>query len=302
MISNKKCTTEEFIIKSKSIFGDLYDYSKVDYNGNKVKVELICKEHGSFLVRPDSHLSKRYGCNKCSIKNRVNASRNKNWLNDCIKVHGDRYDYSNVEYINNKKKVEIICKEHGSFFMKLNSHISQRQNCPRCYRVLNTEDFIKKSKKVHNELYDYSKSVYVDAREKVIVTCKLHSDFLISPYCHLQGQGCSRCRISKGELKISKILEDMCINYETQYMFSDCININRLPFDFYLPDKNICIEYDGEQHFRPVDWFGGMVAFNKLKKRDSIKNNYCLKNNIKLIRISFDEYDLIYDIINSNIL
>ena len=144
-----------FIEKSRNIHGDLFEYHKVEYKNNKTKVELICKEHGSFFVRPDCHLSKRYGCPDCGIRRRVENLKNKNWLNDCRKVHGDRYDYSNVIYVNSKTKVEIICKDHGSFFMKLNAHITQKQNCPKCYRVFNTEDFINKANKVHNGLYDY---------------------------------------------------------------------------------------------------------------------------------------------------
>ena len=299
MITNKKCTTEEFIIKSKNIFGDLYDYSKIEYVSNKIKVELICSKHGSFFVRPDSHLSKKYGCSKCGIKKRVDASKNKDWLSDCIKVHGYKYDYSRVEYINSKTKVEIICKEHGSFLMKLNSHISQKQNCPRCYRVFNTSDFIKNSKKIHNGLYDYSKSKYVDAREKVIVTCKIHKDFLISPYCHLQGQGCSKCRLSKGEIKIMTYLDKMNIEYISEFRINDCKDKITLPFDFYLPKYNICIEFDGEQHYRPIEYFGGQKSFENQKRRDCIKDMYCLDKQIVLIRISYLDYNNIEDILES---
>jgi hypothetical protein len=116
MIKNKKYTTEEFITKSKNIFGDLYDYNKVEYINNKIKVELICKEHGSFFIRPDSHLTKKYGCKKCSnLKNGL-LCRNKNWLSDFISIHGDLYDYSKVRYISNKEKVEIICKKTWIIF------------------------------------------------------------------------------------------------------------------------------------------------------------------------------------------
>jgi hypothetical protein len=293
--------TSNFIEKSKNIHGDLFDYKNVEYINNKTNVELICKEHGSFFIRPDSHLSKKYGCPDCGIRRRVENSKNKNWLQDCMEVHGDRYDYSNVSYVNNKEKVEIICKEHGTFLMKMNAHLGQKQNCPKCYRVFNTEDFISKSNKVHNCLYDYSKSVYIDAREKVVVICKEHQEFDISPYCHLQGQGCNKCRLSKGENRIYNLLKEKGINYKVQYMFNDCVNIKKLPFDFYLPEQNICIEYDGLQHFKPIDYFGGVKSFNELKQRDSIKDKYCLENNIKLIRIPFDKYDFIDDILISEI-
>lgn len=372
MISNKKCSTEDFVIKSKNIFGDLYDYSKVDYVNNKIKVEIICKEHGSFLTRPDSHLTKKYGCKKCSSLKNGLLCRNKNWLSDFISIHGDLYDYSKVEYINNKKKVEIICKEHGSFFMKPNAHISEKQNCPRCYRVSNTDDFIKKSKKIHNGLYDYSEVKYIDCRTKVELICKEHSSFFMcpkehinlkqgcpkcgkismsdkhrkeidllisqfielnsylydyskveyknnntkidiickkhgsflqTPKSHLRGDGCPKCISSKGERKISSLLNNNNINYIIQKKYNDCLSNegNKLRFDFYLPEKNICIEYDGEQHFRPIEYFGGMDRFNKQKLNDNIKDNYCLDNNIKLIRIPFNKYNDIEYILLSEI-
>ena len=293
--------TDNFIEKSKNIHGNLFDYKNVEYINNKTNVELICKEHGTFFTRPDSHLSKKYGCPDCGVKRRIENSKNKNWLQDCIVVHGDRYDYSNVFYINSKTKVEIICKEHGSFLMTPNAHIIQKQNCPKCYRVFNTDDFINKSTNVHNGLYDYSKSIYVDAREKVDVICKVHKEFKISPYCHLQGQGCNKCKLSKGENRIYNLLKGKGINYEVQYTFTDCMNIKKLPFDFYLPELNICIEYDGEQHFKPIDFFGGVETFEKLKINDNIKNTYCISNNIKLIRIPFYKYELIDYIIMKEI-
>lgn len=372
MISNKKCTTEEFIEKSKNIFGDLYDYSKVDYVGNKIKVELICKEHGSFLIRPNDHLTRKTGCQKCNRIKTGLSNRNTNWLSNFISIHGDLYDYSKVDYVGNKKKVEIICKEHGSFFMKPNAHTTQKQGCYRCSRKYNDkETFIESSVVIFGETYDYSKVEYIDSHTKVELICKEHNSFFMCPkehinqkqgcpkcgkvsmsnkhrkdidllisqfkelngdlydyskveyknnntkveiICkehgsflqssksHINGNGCPKCSLSKGERKIMLYLDKMNIEYISEFRINDCVNINKLPFDFYLPEKNICIEYDGEQHFRPVDYFGGLEAFDKLKKRDVIKDNYCLKNNIKLIRIPFDKYDLIDDILKSEIL
>ncbi len=368
MISNKKCSTEDFVIKSKNIFGDLYDYSKVDYVNNKIKVEIICKEHGSFLTRPDSHLTKKYGCKKCSSLKNGLLCRNKNWLSDFISIHGDLYDYSKVEYINNKKKVEIICKEHGSFFMKPNAHISEKQNCPRCYRVSNTDDFIEKSKKIHNGLYDYSKVEYIDCRTKVEIVCKEHSSFFMEPkehinqkqgcpkcgkismaaknrkdidllisqfeelngdlydyskveyknnntkveiVCkehgsfwqtsksHIDGNGCPKCSLSKGERKIMTYLDNLDIEYIYEFRINDCKDKIALPFDFYIPKYNLCIEFDGEQHFRPIEYFGGQKSFENQKRRDYIKDMYCLDNKITLLRISYLEYDLIDGILDS---
>lgn len=97
------------------------------------------------------------------------------------------------------------------------------------------------------------------------------------------------CLNSKGEAIIKTILNERNINYIPQKTFNDCRDINPLPFDFYLPDYNACIEYDGIQHYEPVDLFGGIEAFGKTKIHDNIKNLYCQQNGILLLRIKYDQ-------------
>lgn len=94
---------------------------------------------------------------------------------------------------------------------------------------------------------------------------------------------------SKGEKQISEILEKLNIKFKREYKFDNCKNINVLSFDFYLPDYNFCIEYDGKQHYEPNDFFGGINSFEKIKHNDKIKNEYCKNNNIHLIRIRYDD-------------
>jgi very-short-patch-repair endonuclease len=84
--------------------------------------------------------------------------------------------------------------------------------------------------------------------------------------------------------------------------FNECRNVRELPFDFYLPKLNICIEYDGLQHFSPIDKWGGDDRFSNIKTSDNIKNNFCIQNNIKIIRIPYTEYDNIDNILKDEIL
>jgi len=109
-------------------------------------------------------------------------------------------------------------------------------------------------------------------------------------------------KIPYGEKKIIKVLENENIDYIHQYKFEDCININKLIFDFYLPKLNTCIEFDGKQHFEPIDFFGGQESFDKLKVRDKIKNDYCFNKNIKMIRISYEDINIVEKIIKENVL
>lgn len=120
--------------------------------------------------------------------------------------------------------------------------------------------------------------------------------------------GCPKCddKSSKGEKRISLYLQNKNIEFESQKRFSDCRYKRTLPFDFYIPSQNIVIEYDGEQHFRPVNLGGisdesAMKAFRLTQKRDAIKNQYCQTNDIQLIRIPYTQFDSIETILNQQL-
>ena len=134
----KKCggkirrTSEEIVASFKTIHGDLYDYSKVEYKDIKIPVEIICKKHGSFLQRPDVHLS-GCGCKKCFIES--NSDNDTSFIQKAQKIYGNKYDYSRVKYIDTYTPVEIICKKHGSFMQRPNNHLNGN-GCPYCKESL----------------------------------------------------------------------------------------------------------------------------------------------------------------------
>ena len=293
----KKLTTDSFIEKAIKIHGNKYDYSKVEYIKSKLKIIIICEEHGEFEQTPSHHLLGK-SCKFCSGW----KSNSQIFIQKSIILHNDKYDYSKVEYINSETKVKIICKEHGVFKQEPNSHL-KGYGCAKCiYNKSNTTDFIEKSIKIHNDKYDYSKVEYVNALTKVKIICKTHGIFVQIPNSHLNGSGCSKCGNSKGENEIMNILIDKCVIFESQKTFEYCKNKHKLPFDFYLPEYNICIEFDGKQHFEPINFFGGKDAFNKTKINDNIKNKYCSDNNIKLIRIPYYNYENIEQLLNDELL
>ena len=189
--------TTEFINKAKEIHGDKYDYSKVEYVKAMKKVIITCKEHGDFEQTPNGHLSKGSGCRKCSTE--INSDKlrktTEQFIEESIQIHGDKYDYSKVEYKYAREKVIIICKEHGEFLQTPNSHLSKESGCIKCagsYKS-NTEEFVKKSKEIHCDNYDYSKVKYIKANEKIIIICKKHGKFEQRPNNHLNGLGCYKC-------------------------------------------------------------------------------------------------------------
>lgn len=201
-------------------------------------------------------------------------------------IHGDKYDYSLVDYIGSKLKVKIICSKHGEFSQKPNHHLGN-VGCPKCggTNKLNTSEIINQFKKVHEDKYDYSLVNYKNDSCKVDIICYKHGKFSQSPTHHKQGKGCPICKESKGEAMVSKILNKNKIKYVREKRFKNCKNILTLPFDFYLPENNVCVEFHGKQHFKMECHFGRENGFEQTKKRDKIKEDFCNNNKISLIII-----------------
>lgn len=198
----KTKTTEEFISAARKVHGDQYDYSRVNYIDAHSKVYIICPKHGEFWQTPNNHLNGA-GCNKCGIEHRTNARRSSQeaFINAARLVHGNKYDYSHVEYISAHQKVCIICPEHGPFWQKPNSHLNG-SGCAECGKQQSglakkktSALFIEQAKKIHGDKYDYSKVVYKVSHEKVCIICPKHGDFWQTPSDHLRGSGCPACGI-----------------------------------------------------------------------------------------------------------
>ena len=149
--------------------------------------------------------------------------------------------------------------------------------------------FIGDANLIHNNTYDYSLVEYINSKTKIKIICPKHGIFEQTPNSHLSNQGCPTCNESRGEKKIRTFLNENKINFHQEKMFDDCKNIKCLRFDFYLPNKNILIEFDGIQHFKPKKHFGDEIGFKTIKFNDEIKNDYAKNKNIKLIRINYWE-------------
>lgn len=164
--------TRDFIEKAVKVHGDEYDYSKVNYVNAKTKIVIICREHGEFLQTPAGHLSGR-GCPICRYIKSSSASRKtkEQFIKDAKNVHGDKYDYSKVDYKNNRTEVCIVCPTHGEFWQRPDKHILRGQGCPHCSGNAKRDigSFIEDAKKVHGDKYDYSKSIYNGIHEKLCI-------------------------------------------------------------------------------------------------------------------------------------
>ena len=194
-------------------------------------------------------------------------------------VHGDKYDYSKSIYIGANKGMIFICKKHGEYTQKPNLHL-RGHGCTDCSNIINNKkktsnvnNFILKSKNIHNNKYSYEKSKYLNRRSLITITCPIHGEFEQIARYHLDGNGCSSCKESRGEKKINNYLNKYNIHFEREKRFDNCRNILPLPFDFYLDDKKLLIEYDGEQHFKSVDGWGGEENLKKIKQNDQISTS-----------------------------
>ncbi len=200
----RRKTTEQFIAAATSIHGDRYDYSLVAYEGSAAKVSIICTEHGPFEQTPSEHLVGS-GCAKCGIRSRADARHKttEQFITTANAVHGERYDYSLVEYLSAQERVSIICPDHGPFVQTPNGHLAGK-GCYECGRVANgdakrstTEQFIAKARMVHGDRYDYSLVEYVTGWQKVKIACPDHGVFLQIPADHTgQRSGCPDCAIT----------------------------------------------------------------------------------------------------------
>lgn len=282
----KQLTQDEVIRKFIQKHGNKYDYSKVIYLGTHIKVCIICPIHGEFWQTPANHLS---GQNCVECRNKKNSLLNLFTLEQFIEkaraVHGDKYDYSLSIYSGKRNLIKIICPEHGEFLQLAGNHLKGR-GCPTCHfdnKKLTKEQFINRANKIHNNFYDYSLVVYKGCFDKIIIICPIHGQFEQVANYHLCGNGCKKCKSSNGEKIIAKILEKNNINYKREYKLP---NYN-FKYDFYLPDYNLFIEFHGEQHYRPIDHFGGIESFKELQFRDNFKKSLAREYKIPLIEFNY---------------
>ena len=283
--------TEDFIERANKEHDNKYDYGKIEYKNARRNIVIICPIHGEFEQTPCSHL-RGGGCPKCAGNYNYTTEE---WIEKANRIQGNKYDYSKVEYIDSKNKVCIICQIHGEFWQTPVDHLSG-YGCRKCAiqkqiekQSSTKEEFIEKAKQVHGDRYEYSKVEYVNNRKKICVTCKKHGEFWQTPGSHLGGVGCPICSESKLEKETAKLLIQYGVKYEREKKFTWLKHKNQLFLDFYLPEYNIVIECQGEQHFKLSGYFGGIEKLAYTKKLDKLKKQLCEENNLPLHYINYND-------------
>lgn len=292
---SKKLTLNDFIQRAKKIHEDKYGYDQVEYKGTKQKVKIYCNECKEYFWQTPDHHLKGSGCPIC-----INGPKDLfHFIKKAKKIHGDKYDYQNTIYKNSYIKIKIFCKKCKHFFeQRPNGHLNGK-GCPYCAKnqKLTKEEFIIRATAVHGNKYDYSQVEYLGMEKPVKIKCKICEKIINQlPSNHLKGKGCPCCNKSKGENKIKEYLIEHNITFEFQKRFSDCRDKQPLPFDFYLPKYNLCIEYQGKQHYEPSFYIKrlhsiqkGTTLFEHQKKHDQIKKDYCKQNKINFLEIKYTE-------------
>lgn len=308
--------TEQFVKLAKGVHGDKYIYDKVVYISSRNKVVITCPIHGDFKQEPTMHLQGE-GCKQCGIEKRAETRTRttEQFIKEAQTIHEGKYTYEHTVYSTSSEPIIITCPTHGDFSQIATEHL-QGHGCPKCKgeacSIRQTKDgdlFIQQAKQVHGDYYGYDKVVYTNSKEKVIVTCPIHGDFLTEPNGHLSGVGCPQCQQSHGEERVSLFLKRNNILFEPQhkvYYIDKEGKKRHYKIDFFIPSKeekeqSVAIEYNGPQHYQPIKLFGGITKLKQQQQRDEWIRNYCHNERIKLIEISYLDYENIENILSDSL-
>lgn len=271
-----RITTEIFIDRARKIHGDFFDYSEVNYKNAYSSITVICPVHGPFQQRAGAHL-RGQGCFKCAVD--AKSLTTEKFIKKAREVHGNKYDYSKVNYKNNHAKVPIICPVHGPFQQYPINHL-RGHGCKSCVGLerLTTKEFINRAQKVHGHKFDYSKTIYINAETNVIIICPVHGKFAQMAYNHLTGRGCLKCALhekkSKGEKELCDFIKSI---YPGEILENTRKFIGRKELDIYLPELKLALEYNGEYWHK--------IHEEKEPGYHKNKQKACKENGIKLIEV-----------------
>lgn len=276
-----------------------------EYQSMRTKIDCKCNQCGFEWSAIANNLKRGSRCPKCAKKK---LFKKRTFTQEQFKERAAQ-NYPEIEiqgeYFNQDSFVDCVCKKcKKSFQVWANSILSGKikQICPYCRTDarktrLTNEEFVERVKEIHPDIQILGN--FTTTREKIKLKCnkcgyiwECRANLLLFNHC-----GCPQCKESKGEKRISNWLNKHKFVFLRQYKFNECKDKRPLPFDFFLPELNVCIEYDGQQHYTPFSYFNGDEKLKYTQYHDSIKNLFCENNNIKLIRISYLEYNKIEDIL-----
>ncbi|GMM54199.1 hypothetical protein DAKH74_008150 [Maudiozyma humilis] len=283
-ITRSLYTNESFIAKIMDIFGEDYKYDQVEYTSSHGNVKMTCKVHGSF-TQAARHLLNKKGCSKCASFQR--------WSSKGTDKFGGKYKYNILSFKTTNHDTIIKCEDHGFFTQNASEHTRAKMKtpCPVCNansRLTTVEQFIRKARLRHGDTYGYDAVVLGPDNIRSLVrifcrNCNLHFEQVANN--HLAGNGCPVCCESFGERAVRVVLDSTEEEYVAQKRFDGLEDRGALRIDFFLPRLNLAIEFDGEQHFHPVERFGGESRFRAQQRKDGLKTDFCRSKRINFLRL-----------------
>lgn len=290
-------TKEDFLREVDDLVGDDYKFID-DYINNTTKIKVlhtVCNH--TYEVTPRDFLSGRR-CPNCKNKriSKSNTLSHHEFMQNLSKVLESDYEVLS-EYKNAKTKIKIRHTSCGLIYDVLPHKILNGGRCPTCSFINMGRNrskphhvFVKDVYKVSGGEYEVLGEYYNNSTKILMRHNSCNTEFLITPDSFLRGSGCAKCKESTGEQQVRRILDKHNIRHLSQYKFDDCKYKEMLSFDFAVMDDSgaIClIEYQGIQHYFPVEFFGGQSAFVEQKVKDDIKRNYTKRKNIPLVEIPY---------------
>lgn len=277
----KECATdglvkshEKFLADARIVHGDRYDYSRFEYVTARTPGTIICPVHGSFEKTPTDHTSRsrKAGCPRCSReKASIHLSRmraamppptawytTEQYIARAKALHGDRYDYSQTEYVRSYLPVTIICPAHGSFEQVASNHVTTGNGCPRCGWVrigeknrakphplrTTVDQFVGSARDRHGDRFDYSLVVYDGTHVPVTIICPDHGLFSVDPYHHLTAVwgGCKSCFIEGKRLSADTFFQRARDQFGARFDYSQSVYLElRSPIGIICRDHGIFV-------------------------------------------------------------
>jgi hypothetical protein len=289
-------TTEQFIKEAKKIHNDKFDYIYVKYENKRTNIVIKCNTCGIiFEQNPQNHLNK-CGCPNCTG---VLKKTTEQFIKEAILVHGDDYDYTDVEYTARDDYVKIKCNDCNYTFIQMAYHHLYGNGCPKCAGNITktTEQFIKEAKLIHGDDYDYTYVNYINKKTEVLIKCnECNHTFLQMPRVHKSGSGCPHCLYKTEKLCIN-IIEEIS---GLQFFKTRLKILQYLELDGFNEEYKIALEYNGEQHYiyNPHFHRNDIEDLYKQQHRDALKKELCEQNSIYLIVVPYFEPNIKEYIIN----
>lgn len=287
----KRKTQKEFELEMYNLVGNEYTFLG-EYKNSNTPVEVRHNKCGETYKISPSNFKRGKGCKKCNyhLIYSHKVKDNSVFIKEVYDKVGDSYVFLQ-DYINTNTPIKVKHKSCGNVYNVAPRDFLKGSRCAKCFyesTKMSQKEWNNTVNKLVNGEYifleDYKgNGVNISVKHK---TCG--NIYKVKPNNFITGHRCPKCNTSIGENLVSKYLDNNKINYNVQHTFKDLKGKKGyLKYDFYLPEYGVLIEYNGIQHYKPIEFFGGVEVFKNTLKRDSIKKEYALKHNYKFIEIPF---------------